>query len=221
MVPGAVCPYVTAQIPSGTIHLHEESSPPAGHPPSKLYVTTHPILARAWRTTWQPWPSPTSATTGPDQVLLKQQGITDFSGHNTAEPTLLTALLQFQVLTYLVPGAVCPYFTAQIPSGTTHLREESSPPAGHPPSKLYVTSHPLLARAWRTSWQPWHSPMSATTGPDRALHKQQGITDFSGHNTTKPTISQRFYNSWFVVSPAQKNSEVMTYLYWRCRATTT
>ncbi|KAL3213503.1 hypothetical protein MRX96_035334 [Rhipicephalus microplus] len=45
---------------------------------------------------------------------------------------MLTTLLQFQVLTYLVPGVIFPYFTTQIPSGTTYLHEESCPPAGHP-----------------------------------------------------------------------------------------
>ncbi|KAL3184635.1 hypothetical protein MRX96_005968 [Rhipicephalus microplus] len=101
---------------------------------------------------------------------------------------MLTTLLQFQVLTYLMPGAVCPYFTARIPSATTYLREESSPPAGHPLSKLNVTNRPLLARAWHTAWQPWPSPTSATTEPDRVLHRQQGMAGCSGHNTAKLMI---------------------------------
>ncbi|KAL3178546.1 hypothetical protein MRX96_038436 [Rhipicephalus microplus] len=70
---------------------------------------------------------------GTDRALHKQRGIADCSGHNTAKPTKLTVLLEFQVLTYLVPGAVYLYFTAQFFFVTTYLHEESSPPAGYPP----------------------------------------------------------------------------------------
>ncbi|XP_070384862.1 mucin-2-like [Dermacentor albipictus] len=188
LLPGPVCPSLTAESPPGTAYLHETSSPPTPLPPTKPNGISRLFPARARHTTWQPWNSPTSATTGPHRAQYKQQGIADYMGHNTARITMFTTLLTFQVLTYLLPGPVCPSLTAESPPGTAYLHETSSPPTPLPPTKPNGISRLFPARARHTTWQPWNSPTSATTGPHRAQYKQQGIADYMGHNTARTTM---------------------------------
>ncbi|XP_070378999.1 mucin-4-like [Dermacentor albipictus] len=188
LIPGPVCPSLTAESPPGNVYLHETSSPPTPLPLNKPNGISRLFPARARHTAWQPWNSPTSATTGPHCAQYKQQGIADYTGHNTARTTMFTTLLTFQVLTYLIPEPVCPSLTAESPPGTAYLHETSSPPTPLPPIKPNGISRLFTARALHTTWQPWNSPTSATTGPHCAQYKQQGIADYTGQNTARTTM---------------------------------